>query len=282
MSNDIGELVLRAKGNRSYREYQNDSGVDAAIISKIVKGTYIPKKIETYRKLASCADNGVTYEELIKAANFSKEYKSGLTAGVETAQTALGIVGLASIAMVPGIGALLLTLSKASSLAKKSVEETKNIEGAKKGMQKFCSVSDRIILSQLALSGISVRLLEGDEVRIFKNEFDTYFHVNNKNYTKLIIRHLYFAKDANIDIAIETTKLYVAELIFSKENKSQNIAVVTNREDVFEVLKKTAGGVSFKGNLIAMLVDEINFELKDQVVMSTFDDSIDPEKLTII
>lgn len=281
MSSDIGELVLKAKGNRSYREYQKDSGVDAAIISKIVKGTYIPKKIETYRKLASCADNGVTYEELIEAANFSKEYKNGIATGVETAQMALGVLGLASMAMFPGMGTLLLGLSRASSLMKKSVEETPNVENAKKGMQRFCSVSDRIILSQLALNGISVHLLESSDVRIFENEFDTYFHVNDRHYTKLIIRHLYFAENANVDIIKESTKLYVAELLFSKAEKLQNIAIVTKSEEAFSVLKGSAGGISFKGNLIAMLVDDMNFELKEQIVLSTFDDTIDPEKLTI-
>lgn len=282
MTSDIGELVLKAKGNRSYREYQRDSGVDAAIIAKIVKGTYIPKKIDTYRKLASCADNGVTYEDLIEAANFSKEYKSGLMAGVETAQTALGIVGLASVAMIPGMGALLIGLSRASSLMKKSVEETKNIESAKKDMQRFCSVSDKIILSQLALNGISVHLLESSDVRIFENEFDTYFQVNAKHYMKLIIRHLYFAENVNVDIIKETTKLYVAELIFSKKDKLQNIAIVTKSEEGFCVLKETAGKLSFKGNLIAILVDDMNFELKEQIVLSTFDEDIEPEKLTIM
>lgn len=281
MSSDIGELVLKAKGNRSYREYQRDSGVDAAIISKIVKGTYIPRKIDTYKKLASCADNGVTYEELIEAANFSKEYKSGLTAGVETAQMALGVVGLASMAMFPGMGTLLIGLAKASSLMKKSVEETQNVKNAEKGLQRFCSVSDKIILSQLALNGISVQQLESSDVRIFENEFDTYFHVNDRHYMKLIIRHLYVAENVNVDIIKETTKLYVAELMFSKEEKLQNIAIVTKSEEAFSVLKGIAGRLSFKGNLIAMLIDDMNFELKEQIVLSTFDNTIEPKKIII-
>ncbi len=278
MANDIGELVLKAKGNRSYREYQKDSGVDAAIISKIVKGTYIPKKIETYRKLASCADNGVTYEELIDAAFFSEAYKSGLAAGVETALG--GIASFASIAMFPYMAPLLL-LSKASSLLKKSVKEMQDMENEKNNMIRFCSISDKIILLQLALNKINVHLPNGSEVKVFKNEFDTYFQVENKDYTELIIRHLYFAENEGTDFIEETTKLYVAELLFSKEKRSRNIAIVTKSEEAFSVLKGSAGGISFKGNLIAMLVDDINFELKEQIVLSTFDDTIDPEKLTV-
>lgn len=41
----VGELVKQAKGeDRSLREYARDSGVDAAILSKMINGTYLPKK----------------------------------------------------------------------------------------------------------------------------------------------------------------------------------------------------------------------------------------------
>ena len=49
---NVGELVKLAKGeDRSLREYARDSGVDAAIISKMINGTYIPKKPGIYESL---------------------------------------------------------------------------------------------------------------------------------------------------------------------------------------------------------------------------------------
>ena len=61
----VGELVKRAKGDdRSLREYARDSGVDAAIISKIINGTYTPKKPGIYESLTSPQASpraGVTY-----------------------------------------------------------------------------------------------------------------------------------------------------------------------------------------------------------------------------
>ncbi len=50
----VGELVKRAKGeDRSLREYARDPGVDAAILSKIINGRYIPKKPGIYEALTS-------------------------------------------------------------------------------------------------------------------------------------------------------------------------------------------------------------------------------------
>ena len=42
---NLGELVETAKGtDRSLRQYATDSGVDVAIISRIINGLYIPKE----------------------------------------------------------------------------------------------------------------------------------------------------------------------------------------------------------------------------------------------
>lgn len=51
LENQIGELVFKAKGERTYREYHKDSGVDAAVISKIVKGKYIQKILKYIENL---------------------------------------------------------------------------------------------------------------------------------------------------------------------------------------------------------------------------------------
>ena len=85
----VGELVRRAKGeDRSLREYARDSGVDASIISKIINGTYIPKKpgiFEALTSLQALPRDGVTYQQLIEAAATSEDYRSGMSAGLFTA-----------------------------------------------------------------------------------------------------------------------------------------------------------------------------------------------------
>ncbi len=68
----VGELVKKAKGeDRSLRAYARDSGVDVAIISKMINGTYIPKKPGLYEALTSpqaSPRGGVTCEQMLAAA----------------------------------------------------------------------------------------------------------------------------------------------------------------------------------------------------------------------
>ena len=82
----VGELIRQAKGeDRSLREYARDSGVDAAIISKIINGNYIPKKPGIYEALTSlqaAPRGGVSYRRLMEAAGTSEEYRNGMAAGV--------------------------------------------------------------------------------------------------------------------------------------------------------------------------------------------------------
>ena len=82
----VGELVKRAKGeDRSLREYARDSGVDAAILSKMINGTYIPKKTGIYEALTSpqaSPRGGVTCEQMIAAAGTSEEFQRGMAAGM--------------------------------------------------------------------------------------------------------------------------------------------------------------------------------------------------------
>lgn len=285
MSNKIGELVLKAKGNRSYREYQNDSGVDAAVISKIVKGTYIPQKAETYKKLASCADNDVTFEELIDAANNSKEFNSGFTAGIEAALPTLGLAGSAAMAMamIPALGAPFVgTLAMSLIKSKRKDQDIENAKAHITNAKRFCALSDKIILSQFAFGGAAIQLSEDKADTPFCSELDTCFLVNSRVYTELIIRHLYFEGSESKKLIEGTTKLSIAECVFSKSKKTRNIAIVTKSDAAYYFLKEAAGELSYKGNIIAVLIDEINFELKQQVVLSTFDDSVNSTELAIM
>ena len=82
----VGELVKQAKGeDRSLREYARDSGVDAAILSKMINGSYIPKKPGIFEALTNpqaAPRGGVTCEQMVAAAGASEEYQRGMSAGM--------------------------------------------------------------------------------------------------------------------------------------------------------------------------------------------------------
>ena len=99
----IGELVKQAKGeDRSLRQYARDAGVDAAILSRLINGTYIPRKPGIYEALTSpqaAPRGGVTCQQLIAAAGTSGEYQSGVSAGLR-AGTLTALADVPSSAMI--------------------------------------------------------------------------------------------------------------------------------------------------------------------------------------
>lgn len=70
-------LLVKAKGNRSINQFSLNSQVDAGYISRFInlkKNT--PPTPEVLKKIASCSHNGVTYEDLMKAAGYIEIEKS--------------------------------------------------------------------------------------------------------------------------------------------------------------------------------------------------------------
>lgn len=278
--NKVGELVLKAKGNRSYREYQRETGVDAAVISKIVKGTYIPKNPEVYRKLTSCDSNGVTFEELIDAANFSAEYKNGMAAGIATSQAVM-----AALAILPGVGPLIGGLA-AGALLKASSDKTKNIDKVEEylnDIQRFGAMSNGILFSRLAQSGIVFRQNTETDIRLFENQIDTYLDIDNQFFSQYIIRYLHVdMSSSDSEKLIEMTgRRIIEELVFSNPEKERKVSIVTDSKHAFEYLKRSAGKISFKGNLSIILLDTQKVEFVEESILSVFDSTIDSEALTI-
>lgn len=285
--NKVGELVLKAKGDRSYREYQRESGVDAAIISKIVKGTYIPKNPQIYRKLTSCDSNGVTFEELIDAANFSAEYKNGMAAGIATSQAAMTALGMgaASLAILPGIGPLLGGLAT-GVLLKASSNKTKNIDKVEEylnDIQRFSAISNGILFSRLAQNGIVFRQNTETDIRLFENQMDTYLDIDNQSFSQYIIRYLYIDMSlSDSEKLIEMTgRRIIEELVFSNPEKGRKISIVMDSKHAFEYLKRSAGKISFKGNLSIILLDTQKVEFVEESILSIFDSTIDSDALVI-
>ncbi len=65
----FAELLTNAVGNRSINQFERDSGVSAAHISRLTRSLVnTPPSPQTIEKLASKAQNGVTYEDLMRAA----------------------------------------------------------------------------------------------------------------------------------------------------------------------------------------------------------------------
>ena len=65
------ELIEKAQGNRTQREYAKESDVNRTYISKAVnKKLNSPPNPEILKNLADSAQNNVTYEDLMNAAGY--------------------------------------------------------------------------------------------------------------------------------------------------------------------------------------------------------------------
>ena len=149
----VGELVKQAKGeDRSLREYARDFGVDAAILSKMINGTYLPKKPGIYEALTSplaSPRGGVTLEKMLAAAGATEDFQSGISAGMSAGMlTALADIPSSSMIKVlqaRGIAAGGPGKSEAASAAMKP-EEIRRIQRIRSDTQRKCldrySVSD--------------------------------------------------------------------------------------------------------------------------------------------
>lgn len=157
----VGELVKQAKGeDRSLREYARDSGVDAAILSKMINGTYLPKKPGIYEALTSpqaSPRGGVTLEKMLAAAGATEDFQSGMSAGMSAGMlTALADIPSSSMIKVlqaRGIAAGGPGKSEAASAAMKP-EEIRRIQRIRSDTQRLTAIANGIILGCLGKIGI--------------------------------------------------------------------------------------------------------------------------------
>lgn len=66
---EFGKTLELAKGSRSINQYSKESGVSSAHISRLIRGLLdIAPNPNIIEKLAVCAHNNVTYEDLMETA----------------------------------------------------------------------------------------------------------------------------------------------------------------------------------------------------------------------
>lgn len=262
--NNIGKLVKKAKGDdRSLREYARDSGVDAAVISKIINGTYVPKKTDVYKSLTSqeaSPRGGVTYKQLVEAADSSKSYQAGIVAGMAATEAALKAIGGLPIATI-GLGAAVAATASSLSSAKRKGGTDKADEVINE-IQQFVAISNGLIFSALGAKGISFQIKK-DRNDELKNQFDTYLKIDGHEVKEYIFRYVYLSKEhQKIQYIVENTpRRMIEELVFLKPSKERKVTIVTNYPAAFDYMLSYKNKISYNGDLSIMLVDVKRAEL---------------------
>ncbi|MDO5455782.1 MAG: hypothetical protein Q4F25_02570 [Eubacteriales bacterium] len=260
----VGELVKRAKGeDRSLREYARDCGVDAAILSKMINGTYIPKKTGIYEALTNpqaSPRGGVTFAQMIAAANASEDFRNGMSAGMSAGMlTALQDIPSSSMIKVlqaRGIAAGGRGGSEPLSSVVKP-EEIRRIQRIRSEAQRFTAIANGIILGSLGKKGLTFQLVHADGEEIDGIRFDTCVKLMNHEISEYLIRYAFISdeEDASPMLAISTMRRMVEELVFLKPQRARITAVVTNHPGAYENLCACKDQLSYNGELSVLLFD---------------------------
>ena len=276
--NSISNLVKKAKGDdRSLRQYAQDSGVNQAIISRIINGTYIPKKPDVYEKLTSLkADprGGVTYEQMILALNSSQSYQKGIVAGKAISAAAVMAMGMIPIAGLPFAVAMSAGLGLATVSTERNSSKTEDSDKAEEvvnEIRRFVATSNGLIFSALAVSGIFVHI-EGERHAELENIFDKYLKLDNQEVNEYIIRYAYIAKEYQKipEICENVSRRMIEELIFIKPSRKRKVTIITNSMKAFDYMLSYKNRLSYNGDLSIILVDTERAELKREEYISHY------------
>ena len=273
----VGELVRQAKGeDRSLREYARDSGVDAAIISKIINGNYIPKKPGIYEALTSlqaAPRGGVSLQQLLEAAGTSVEYRSGMAAGIS-----VGV--FASLSEVPS-STLIKTLKArgiaidgggTAEISNMKPEDIQRAQRLKSEKQRFEATANGIILGCLGKKGLAFQIVQTDGREIDKIHFDTYIRLMNHEISEYLIQYAFISEEeaGSLPLVKNTVRGLVEELIFMKPSETRKVSIVTNHPDAFEDLCTYKDRLSFNGELSVILFDLDNARLLKETYLSHY------------
>lgn len=253
----LSELVRLAKGDdRTLREYARDSGVDAAVISKIISGKYVPQKFKIYEDLTSmkaAPRGGVTCEQLLAACSTS--YK--VLAGQIASEAAITMLGGLPAAVLHGGAMGIVTASNAAKKKKKIVVSSTVTENLISDTQRFSATAMGIIYGSMAQKGIVFRPERRKESDLLDDYCDTYVHVENQYVKDYIFKYIYLnEEDRKSDNLIENiSKKVIEQLIFLKPDSNRKISIVINCSEVYDYFYKFKGEISYRGNLSIILID---------------------------
>ncbi len=281
---NVGELVKLAKGeDRSLREYARDSGVDAAIISKMINGTYIPKKPGIYESLTSiqaAPRGGVTCEQMVAAAGASEEFQNGLSAGISVGMLA-SLADIPSSAMIKVLQARGIDMGAREkpnvlSSAMKPAE-IRRIQHLQSEIQRFKAIANGMILGAFGKKGLSFQLVHTDGADVDGIHFDTDIRLMNHEISEYLIRYAFISEDeiSSSALARNTVQSMIEELVFLKPLRTRVVSVVTNHPGAYDSLCACKDRLSYNGGLSVILFSLENATLlKEEYLSHYIDDEI--------
>ena len=273
----VGELVRQAKGeDRSLREYARDSGVDAAIISKIINGNYIPKKPGLYEALTSlqaAPRGGVNYRQLMEAAGKSEEYQNGMTTGLSVG-VVTALSEMPSSALIKTLRARGIAIDRGGTeeTVNMKMEDVRKIQRLKSEKQRFEATANGIIFGSLGKMGLVFQIVQTGGTELEGIYFDTCVRLMNHGISEYLIRYAFISEEeaACLPLVKNTVRGLVEELIFLKPSGARKVSIVTNHSVAFESLCAYKDRLSYNGELSVILFDLDSARLIKEIYLSHY------------
>ncbi len=288
MSETIRDLLELAKGERSFRTYADDCGINSSVMTKIMKGTYIPgpKMIETLTSEQAAPRNGVTKEAMLKAISNSEEFRRGLKAGNALLEGGLilSVATVSALGMNPLILPFTSALMSTKAVNSKSKKDNKDNEDSverfekekltlEKEQKQFIAISKGIIYGKLVEKDISFKQDQCDSNAYLNSVTDVRLLTTQSSYDEFILRFMYISESADDSLIEAISKNCLGELVFipNTESVKKKISLVINNRKAFEYLKSFTDTLSFKGNLSIIKIDIENSRWEAERILATYD-----------
>lgn len=288
------ELVKKARGDRSLREFAKDAEVNVSILSRIESGEYNPgrKVLEKLTSPNAKPQGGVTYQDLAEAANDNDQYKKGIAAGM----TAAGLVA----GSLPGVSAALLALAGATATSiktqqvisdKEKKQEEKLTDDLKKiateryvalnrEIHRFTATATGLLYGKLAEMGVHFRPGNKDETDIVLCEGDSFLFIEDEVVDTWLLSYIALSEaDRGMDMLIKkSTKRMIERWLFTVPDQKRKFSIVVNDEILFKYLVELRGKNLFRGNLSVIQVDVKSVQVICEEYIA-FYDTTKPEEL---
>lgn len=282
MRKELKDQVLAAKGDdRSYRQYAEDCGVDAATIAKIAKGHYVPKNPQIFYRLTSVQAkprNNVTAEDLIDAAKYSREFRAGMRLG------AMGVSMLNPVGMMAMTAANMLKateeIKRDEIQDKKVLKRFEKLDEYRKKVQQYIAISNGLIYDNIYQKGIAIKPVDTNKDNILEREIA----LNTGAFKQYILKYIFIEDDKCEEDAIllNIAQKSLDGLILMEPLKSRKITYVVNSEKLYIQMCEFKDKLSYLGNISVIYIDQMNTELKGEECICRFDDISDKTVINMI
>ena len=288
----LGTLVKQAKGDdRSLREYAKDSGVDAAIISKIINGSYAPKKPDIYLRLTSpqaAPRGGVTSEQLIEAssaANSPQSFQAGLAAGMTATASILAAVGGVPItAVATSLTGLFAAKSAFDAAAKVGAKKNSPKEVLtynndrllefEKTQKRFRAAALGMIITSLAKQGVACKVEDVAKLDLGSARPDECLTISGSPISSWWFS--FWAKDEELDERALVFREDRALVMLSRytpvpADPDRKVSLVVDDAALYDELAKYKDQNSYRGEMSIILVDQSSFEVIREEYVAHYD-----------